>query len=97
MSRSHFYIRFASCDYARLQQLVEQLRPLGAVRDSDVGTVKDPQSSWVELYAKFDTIERVREQLTVHGVDNDHVPEVVQIDRGEGRAQARQLDLFGGP
>jgi hypothetical protein len=95
--RRFFYLRLAGCeDSVLLKKHSDSIRStLGAVRDSGLGTAKDPKSAWIELGAKdhVQTIADVRQGLSMLVID---VPEIVEIDRGEGPTQARQLDLFAG-
>lgn len=95
--RRFFYLRLAGCeDPALLKQHSESIRStLGAVRDSGLGTAKDSKSAWIELGAKdhVQTIADVRQGLSLLAIV---VPEIVEIDRGEGPTQAKQLDLFAG-
>ena len=97
--RFHFYLRIPSCDTTRLMRIADKVRSLGAVRDSGMGTAKDPHSGWLELYAKdwIVSIPALRQNLNLLGIDEGTVPEIVEIERGEGKAQAKQLDLFGAP
>lgn len=94
--RRFFYLRIASCDSVLLKKHSDAVRStLGTVRDSGLGTAKDPRSAWIELGAKdhVQTIADVRQGLNLLAID---VPEIVEIDRGEGPTQAKQLDLFAG-
>lgn len=94
----YFYLRVANCPGpGELSRFWEQISSLGHARDSGFGTAKDPSAGWIELWAKghLRTIPDVRQGLRLLGVAPEQVPEVVEIDRGEGKAQARQLDLFG--
>lgn len=95
--RRFFYLRFASCDSVTLKKFSDGIRStLGSVRDSGLGTAKDPKSAWIELGAKdhVQTIADVRQGLNLLAIHD--VPEIVEIDRGEGPTQAKQLDLFVG-
>jgi hypothetical protein len=49
---------------------------------------------WVELWAKarMQTPAQVRKELAK--IDGVEIVEVQLIDRGEGRAQSKQLELF---
>jgi hypothetical protein len=100
-SRRHFfYLRLANCESpSQLKRLADAIRSsLGSIRDSGLGTAKDPKSAWVELGAKDHvvTIADVRQGLNLLTIETHDVPEIVEIDRGEGPAQAKQLDLFVG-
>ena len=96
--RFHFYLRFVECNAWELSQLSERLRPIGTVRDSGLGTAKSPKSGWVELHVRdwINSIPALRQQLKLLNFPDDAVPEIVEIDRGEGKTQAKQLDLFSG-
>lgn len=97
--RQHFFLRIANCDTSMVMRIADKVRTLGSVRDSGMGTAKDPKSGWVELYAKdwIASIPSLRQNLNLLGIDEKAVPEIVEIERGEGKAQAKQLDLFGAP
>lgn len=97
--RLYFYLRVTNCSGpGELSRFSAQISALGHAQDSGAGTVKDPTAGWFELWAKkhVRTIKDVREGLRRLGVADDRVPEVVEIDRNEGKAQSKQLDLFGG-
>ena len=97
--RLYFYLRVANCPGPwELSRFWEQISPLGHAQDSGFGTAKDPTAGWFELWAKkhVRTIQDVRQGLRLLGVAADRVPEVVEIDKNEGKAQSKQLDLFGG-
>lgn len=93
-----YYVRIAECDRRELLTVIDKVRTLGSITDSGVSTAKDPKSAWLELRAKdwLVSVEAVRQNFTLVGVDNARMVEVVPIDRGEGKVQAKQLDLFGG-
>ena len=101
MTRSryvNFYVRIGNCDRQSLVRLMETAKQLGSIRDSGHGTAKDPNSAWFEIRAKdwIVSIEALRQNLSMIGIDNSIIPEVIVVDPGEGRTQSRQLDLFGG-
>lgn len=76
-----------------LREFREQLSQLGRVVDSGRGTAANPKAGWVELAVRdTDTpalIAKLREKAL-----EERVEKVIEVEPGEGRLQARQLDLF---
>jgi hypothetical protein len=95
MKRHYFYIRLSCESPVALAGFTERARPVGHIRDSGIGTAKSACSTWVELWAKerVSDVNALRLELARIGVE-DLVQEITEIDRGEGKIQARQLDLL---
>ena len=91
----YYYVRIADCETRFYLNKIE--REIKGVRDSDLGTAKDPKSAWIEFSTEhLDTVLAVRQHLSLTFPDA-HFPEVIEVTKGEGRTQSRQLDLFAEP
>lgn len=90
-----FFVQVACEADARSFETIRKLvARVGRVRDKGRGTSEDPQAGWFEVSSTTcGSIAEVRAVLQPLGVQ---VQKVLEIDRGEGKLQARQLSLFGG-
>jgi hypothetical protein len=90
-----YYFRLENCGDLQLRIAVRLLQSIGRVRASGLGTAKDRHSAWVELRARdsLSSIAEIRAALKTLDLPCS-VPDIVEIDLGEGSTQAKQLDLF---
>jgi hypothetical protein len=65
---------------------------VGRILSWGYGTATDPSASWFELVTPLTDINQVRAETRL---PPERVQKVRQIDRHEGRIQARQLELPG--
>lgn len=78
----------------QLRQVKEQLAQLGGrVVDSGHGTSANPDAGWIEV-ATPESVSQLIEKIRATGL-TEVVEKIVEVDPGEGRLQARQLDLPG--
>lgn len=88
-----FYIQVANGgSLGELHAAREQLSKVGRVVDSGVGTASDPSAGWLEVAATSD-IRTLIDQLRAIQV-REVVEKVIEVEPGEGRLLARQIDLF---
>jgi hypothetical protein len=94
--RSHgsgrFYIQLGNTkDAAALTEARDQIAKCGRVVDSGKGTASDPDASWLEVAVRLGDTESFLGKL---GDVKDRVEKLIAVEPGEGRTQAKQLDLF---
>ena len=89
-----FYVQVSGCEDAKsLESTRKIVAKIGRVRDKGRGTAEDPYAGWFEIASSTcSSIAGVREALGHLGT---RVQKVIEIDKGEGRLQAKQLSLFG--
>lgn len=89
-----YYIQVADAkDSAEFVSVREQVSKCGRVVDSGQGTASDPNAAWLEVAVRADdtgTFNVKLEELEV----KDRVKKMIPVAPGEGRLQAKQLDLF---
>ena len=89
-----FYIQLGNTkDAASLSEMKDQLSKCGRVVDSGKGTASDPDASWMEIAVKREDTSSFIGKLEKLDV-KDRVEKLIPVEPGEGRVQARQLDLF---
>lgn len=95
MKRHYFYLRLACESSIALVGFVERTKSIGHIQDSGLSTAKNTYSTWIELWAvpRISDVNALRLELARIGVE-DLVQEIVEISRGEGKVQAKQLDLL---
>lgn len=93
--RRYFYLRLACESSVALAGFVERIKPVGHIQDSGLSTAKNSYSTWIELWTvpRISDINVLRLELARIGVE-DLVKEILEISRGEGKIQAKQLDLL---
>jgi hypothetical protein len=92
-SSGRYYIQIANAkDSTALSAVREQVSKCGRVVDSGRGTASDPEAGWLEVSVRDGDASSFMGQL--EGVDvKDRVEKLIKVAPGEGRAQAKQLDL----
>lgn len=95
MKRRYFYLRLACESSVALAGFAERTQSVGHVQNSGLSTAKNAYSSWVELWTipGISDVNALRLELARIGVE-DLVQEIIEISRGEGKIQAKQLDLL---
>lgn len=88
-----FFVRARGCvDKAGVDQVREDLKSVGRVYVSMLGTETDPEAGWFVVRSEAGTVMGLRNRL---GKLNDRVDLVETMDRKEqGYALARQRSLF---
>lgn len=88
-----FYIQVANGgEPEEFHAVRERLSKVGRIVDSGVGTATDPHAGWLEVAATTD-IRSLVDQLRTIQV-REVVEKVIEVEPGEGRLLARQVDLF---
>ena len=89
-----YYIQVANAkDLAALQQVRDQVSKCGRVVDSGRGTASDAEAGWMEVAVRAEDTGAFIAKL--EGLEvKDRVEKLIEVQPGEGRLQARQLDLF---
>lgn len=88
-----FYVQLAACSEAKSFESSRKIvAKIGRVRDKGLGTAEDPDAGWFEVLSSCSSIAEVRQALSL----GPRVQKVIEIDKGEGKLQAKQLSLFGG-
>ena len=96
MKRNYFYLRLSLSSRVALAGFVERIGSIGYCQDSGLTTAKSPSSTWIELRVeRAADIASLRLELARSGVESS-VEEIVEIRPGEGKVQAKQLELFAG-
>ncbi len=90
-----FFLQFsAASEPEELRKLREKVSKAGRVVDSGQGTASDPNAGWMEVAVRAEDTGSIILKLEEIDVSRDRVEKVVQVEPGEGRLQARQLDLY---
>ncbi len=89
-----FYIQVANAkDSGEFSKVREQLSKCGRIVDSGRGTASDPEAGWLEVAVRAEDTGSFVVKLEETQM-KDRVEKMIQVEPGEGRVQARQLDLF---
>ena len=89
-----YYLQLSKAgDPKELHKLREEVSKCGRVVDSGSGTASDPEAAWVEVAVRADDTGSFVLKLEELEVKN-RVERLVAVSPGEGRLQARTLDLF---
>lgn len=89
-----FYLQLANANNAEeLRKVREEVAKVGRVVDSGQGTASDPEAGWMEVAVRADDTGSFVIKLEELEV-KDRVEKLIEVSPGEGRLQARQLDLF---
>jgi hypothetical protein len=92
--QNRFYVRLASQAVTEVPVLRRKVAKFGRVRDCGFGTAKEPSAAWFEVEVKDEYLDGIRRVL--RETFADRLQEATEVDRGEGRLQAKQLNLFAG-
>lgn len=89
-----FFVQVSGCEDAKsLESTRKLVAKVGRVRDKGLGTVEDSRAGWFEVSSSTcSSVAAVRETLQPLGT---RVQQIIEIDKGEGKLQAKQLSLFG--
>lgn len=88
-----FYIQLDAQGPEEIRRLREEVTKLGRVVDSGLGTAMNPAASWIEVAVQAHSTRELIDQLRQNDL-KEHVVKVIEVEPGEGRLQARQMDLF---
>jgi hypothetical protein len=92
-----FFVQVAGCgdgDAKAFESTRKIVAKVGRVRDKGRGTVEDPLAGWFEVASSAcSSTLAVRDTLQSLGI---RLQKVIEIDKGEGKLQAKQFSLFGG-
>lgn len=86
-----FYIQVDESEDVRAVR--EKIAQVGRIVDSGTGTASNPNACWLEIAVRDEDVKGVIEKLRRNDL-SEIVEKVIEVDPGEGRIQARQLDLF---
>jgi hypothetical protein len=97
-SRSgRFYLQVGKVENTEeLAKLRDEVSKCGRVVDSGTGTASNPDAGWMEVAVRDEDTGVFNLKLAeLEGLSNtDRVEKVIPVEPGEGRIQAKQLDLF---
>lgn len=89
-----FFIQLRDAkDPQTLRALRETISKTGRVVDSGAGTASSPESGWLEVAAHVENTSDLISKLDALHI-RENVEKIIEVAPGEGRIQARQLDLF---
>lgn len=89
-----FYIQVSNAaSTEELRAVKEKLAQVGRVVDSGLGTAVNPEAGWIEVAVRDESISSLIAKLRTNDL-REQVEKVIEVQPGEGRLQARQLDLF---
>ncbi len=95
-SSGRFYIQVSNAkDSTALSAVREQFSKCGRVVDSGKGTASDPDAGWLEVAVRNEDTHSFIDKL--EGMEmKSRVEKLIEVAPGEGRIQAKQMDLFRG-
>jgi hypothetical protein len=89
-----FYLQLANANSAdELRKVRDTVSKVGRIVDSGQGTASDPEAGWMEVAVRADDTGSFVVKLEELEVKS-RVEKLIEVSPGEGRLQARQLDLF---
>lgn len=88
-----FYIQLDAKSAEETRKIKDEIVKLGRVVDSGTGTAMNPDACWIELAVQAESTKELIDQLRKNDL-KEHVVKVIEVEPGEGRLHARQMDLF---
>jgi hypothetical protein len=89
-----YFLQFKNAnDPEELRRIREAVSKTGRVVDSGTGTASNPQAGWLEVATRAEDTGSFITRLDELAI-KDSVEKVIEVAPGEGRLQAKQLDLF---